>query len=306
MKESLFIICATFLTNLLSINAQNYVIPRQGGKIIQAYKNFDDFIHSDKTWDSYKKLVFEACPEMIAIHNRQLSWGTIDTVSFPDKIMSYTVDEWSVYLNRYNEKTVIYLYDSIVQKANQILPPDKISKTDLCFFLPYGGCFVEAESTRNLICISMLINPSEVGKIITHEYAHCLHMQRRPKEPYSLKREIVSEGMAVYLTTLVMNDKGIENAIPFMPASSFEWCLSNEQKIKDSIIVDLNDTTMYSMKKYIADGIGFSTPPPGFVEKTAYFAGYQVIKACVEKGMKLEEICALTSEEVITKSGYFF
>ena len=46
-------------------------------------------------------------------------------------------------------------------------------------------------------------------------------------------------------------------------------------------------------------------PPKGFVEKTGYFAGFRIIKACIKKGMKLEDICSLNSYTVIAKSGYF-
>jgi uncharacterized protein YjaZ len=151
----------------------------------------------------------------------------------------------------------------------------------------------------------LYIDPKDANKIMIHEYAHCLYYQRHSEEPLSLKREIVSEGFAVYMTTLTISDLGIFNSIPFMPASSFKWCLDNENSIKDSIQSDFSDTTSGFLYRYIADGIGFSKPPKGFVEKTGYFVGYQIIKTCIDKGMKLEEICSLTSAEIIKKSGYF-
>jgi hypothetical protein len=137
-----------------------------------------------------------------------------------------------------------------------------------------------------------------------HEYAHNLHIQRRPVEPFNLKRELVSEGMAVYLTTLILKDPGLSQSIPFMPESSVKWCFENEQLIKESIKTELNDTTYSCLKKFIADG-PVSTPPKGFVEKTGYFAGYQIIASCIKKGIKLEDICLLNSDSVIAESGYF-
>jgi hypothetical protein len=119
-----------------------------------------------------------------------------------------------------------------------------------------------------------------------------------------LKRELVSEGMAVFLTNQIIKDIEISNSVPFMPESSFEWCMENEPMIKDSIRLELNDTTMQIFTRYISDG-SFAKPPKGFVQKTGYFIGYRIIEACVNKGMSLEEICSLDSETVIRKSDYF-
>ena len=102
----------------------------------------------------------------------------------------------------------------------------------------------------------------------------------------------------------IIKDPVLSKSIPFMPESSVKWCFDNEKLIKASIITELNDTTFNCLKKFIADG-PVSTPPPGFVEKTGYFAGYRIIEACIKKGMKLEEICSLNSDTVLVKSGYF-
>jgi len=139
---------------------------------------------------------------------------------------------------------------------------------------------------------------------MAHEYSHVLHFDRRPDEPLTLKREIVSEGMAVYLTNQIINDLEVSNSVPFMPESNFEWCMENEQLIKDSIMHELNDTTMQIFIRYISDG-SFAKPPEGFVQKTAYFVGYRIIEECVKKGMSIEDLCSLKSETVILESSYF-
>jgi uncharacterized protein YjaZ len=150
----------------------------------------------------------------------------------------------------------------------------------------------------------LLIDPRDVQKIMVHEYAHNLHFQRRPDEPFNLGREIVSEGMAVYLTTLILKEGGLFKAIPFMPEASVKWCFENEPLIKSTIKNELGDTTFNGLKRFIADG-PLSTPPKGFVEKTGFFAGYRIIEACIKKGMKLEDICALSSGNILDISGYF-
>lgn len=197
-----------------------------------------------------------------------------------------------------------YLYDSLIARANKTLAPLNHNAVDLCLFLPYSGCFIISGEGKCTIYISLLIDPDEVAKIMIHEYAHNLHIQRRPLEPFNLHREIVSEGMAVYLTTLILNDPGLTKSIPFMTESSVQWCFANEHIIKASIKSELNDTTFNCLKKFIADG-AIATPPKGFVEKTGYFVGFRIIEACIKKGMKLEDICKLDSDEVITHSGYF-
>lgn len=286
-------------------NSPQYVIEKQGGRIILGYKNFEDFLDSDKGRESYNKLVLDACPEMRAVHKKYLSWGVVDSVKFGDDMQNTKRENWAWCLNRYDEKTINYLYDSIIVKENAILPPIKKQPVDLIFFIPYPGCFVIYEEAKSLICISLFIEPKEASKIMIHEYAHCLYNQRHPAEPFSLKREIVSEGFAVYMTTLTDNSIEISNAIPFMPASSFSWCQENEISIKDSVRIDFENTKCDFISRYIADGEGYSNPPKGFVEKTGYFIGYKIIKACIDKGMKPEDICELSSDEIISKSGYF-
>jgi uncharacterized protein YjaZ len=284
--------------------SSKYIIEKENGRIILAYKAFDEFLDTDRSWESYQDLLLEAFPEMTYVHNIQIGWGTIDSLKFPEEIKMFKREDFEHYFSQYDERTLDQLYDSILGKAHDILAPVSDAPVDICFYLPYGGCFINPEGDVKTIYISMVISPNDVSKIMTHEYAHNLHIQRRPKEPLTLRREVVSEGMAVYLTTLILEDLGLSRAIPFMPESSVEWCTENEQQIKDSIKLELNDSVNQIFFRYISDG-SIADPPEGFVQKTAYFAGYKIVKACIDQGMKLEEICLLDSESVIDKSGYF-
>jgi uncharacterized protein YjaZ len=308
------IVCSFVLVSALNIicsdklSAQNlkpeYIISKDNGRIILAYKVFEDFLNSGKSWESYKKIVLGSCPEMKAVHDKTLSWGSIDSVRFPVEVTLFKKADWEQYFSQYDRKMLNYLYDSLIAKANKTLVPLNHNPVDLCLFLPYSGCFIIPGEGKCTIYISLLIDPVEVPKIMIHEYSHNLHIQRRPGEQFNLSREIVSEGMAVYLTTLILDDPGLSKSVPFMPPSSVEWCFKNEKMIKDSIRADLSDTTFNCLKKFIADG-AVSTPPKGFVEKTGYFTGYRIIEACIKKGLKLEEICSMTSSRVIDISGYF-
>jgi uncharacterized protein YjaZ len=285
-------------------DANNYIIPKKHGKIILAYRAFGDFLRSDRSWKSYRAIVLDPYPAVQEVHNRQLQWGGIDSVQFPKDLKNYKQEEFKRCFTQYDEKTLNYLYDSLIERAQAILPPVVKKETDLCFFLPYGSCFVAPDEHKNTIFISMRIDPKDAQKIMVHEYSHVLHMSRQPEEPLTLKREIISEGMAVYLTNKIIKNIEVRNSVPFMTPESFDWCLNNEKTIRDSIGLDLNDTTDRLFKRYIADG-GFASPPTGFVQKTGYFVGYRIIELCVKKGMSLEEICSLESEALIKGSGYF-
>ena len=298
----LFFVCFNNLK--AQSNNSRYIITKDNGRIIKAYNAFADFLDSDKSWESYKKILFDPYPEMKAVHDKQLSWGTIDSLKFPEEVKNYKKEDWEKYFTLYDDKTLNTLYDSVLAKENKILKPLNNNPIDLCLFLPYGSCFVIANKDKSTIYISLLIDPDDVQKIMVHEYAHNLHIQRHPIEPFNLRMSIVAEGIAVYLTTLTIKDMDINNAIPFMPESSVKWCFANEPLIRDSIRVELNDSTMLCLKKFISDG-DVASPPKGFVEKTGYFAGYRIIEACIKKGMTLEEICSLNSDIIIEKSGYF-
>jgi uncharacterized protein YjaZ len=298
----LFFVCYNNLK--AQSNNSRYIITKDNGRIIKAYNAFEDFLDSDKSWESYKKILFDQYPEMKAVHDKQLSWGSIDSLKFPEEVKDYKKEDWEKYFTQYDDKTLNILYDSVLARENKILKPLNNNPIDLCLFLPYGGCFVIPDQDKSTIYISLLIDPNDAQKIMVHEYAHNLYMQRHTVEPFRLAREIVSEGIAVYLTTLTIKDMEIYNAIPFMPESSVKWCFINEPVLKDSIKAELNDNTLSSLKKFIADG-SVATPPTGFVEKTGYFAGYRIIESCIKKGMTLEEICSLNSDAVIEKSGYF-
>jgi uncharacterized protein YjaZ len=283
---------------------QDYIYKKNNGNIILAYKLFDDFLSSDLSWSGYRKILLESCPELLVAHNKALEWGSIDSVKFRTDITKYRRADWENFLSQYDKNKLDYLYDTLISRANKTLASIESKPLDLCLFLPYSGCFIIPGKDKNTIYISLLINPADVPKIMIHEYAHSLHIQRRPVESFTLRREIVSEGMAVYLTTLILNDQGVSRSIPFMPEDNVKWCFSNEQLIKSSIRSELNDTSYNCLRKFIADG-SFSSPPPGFVEKTGYFAGYRIIKACIDKGLSLEQLCSLDSEEVLKLSGYF-
>ena len=152
--------------------SSKYIITKENGRIIKAYLAFEDYLNSDRSWENYKKTVLDAFPEMQAVHSKQISWGSIDSLKFPEEVKNYKKEDWEKYFNQYNDKTLGFLFDSLIQKANTILRPLNDYPVDLCLFIPYGGCFILSGPERSTIYISLLIDPADVQKIIVHEYAH--------------------------------------------------------------------------------------------------------------------------------------
>lgn len=304
MKNMLICLLTLAVTYAWSAEPDQYIIQRENGRIIMAYKSFDDFLNSDKSWDSYCRLLYDVYPEIRVAHEKQVRWGGIDSVKFKDDVTTFKRADYESRLDQYDEKALNDLYDAVIGRAQDVLPTVTDTPVDLVLFLPYGGCFIEPGKERSTIYISLWISPDDVYKIMAHEYGHFLHFQRKPEEPLTLMREVVSEGMAVYLTTKILPELDLEHSIPFMPPESVQWCRDHEQVIADSIRLELNNSDDSIFRRYIGDG-GYAQPPMGFVQKTAYFTGYRVIEACINSGMTVEEICALDSKAVLDKSGYF-
>ena len=297
---TIFIICS-----LPAISQPSeYVINKKNGRIILAYKAFEDYLDSEKIWDNYVETVLSPIPEMEYLHKRRLYWGAIDSLKFPKEVEQFKKEDFQYFLKPGIDKYFVNLYDSIISVANQIIELSEYDSANLCLFLPYNSCFMLPEEGENTIFISLRIEQKMIPLIIAHEYGHCLHFQLRPEEKLTLQREVINEGMAVYLSQLFLKNSSIREIIPFMPESTVDWCMENEKLVGDSIYNDLKMTGDALYAKYISDG-SFASPPEGFPAKTAYFTGYRIIEKCVAKNIPVTELCSMSSEEVIELSGYF-
>ena len=45
-------------------NLKEYVIEKENGQIILAYKAFEDFLDSDRSWENYKIILLDAYPQV--------------------------------------------------------------------------------------------------------------------------------------------------------------------------------------------------------------------------------------------------
>ncbi|NQU87917.1 MAG: hypothetical protein HQ541_19380 [Mariniphaga sp.] len=298
-----FVLCL-FWNNPTFSQPTKYIVDKKNGKIVLAYKAFENYLGSEKTWEKYKETVLDPFPEMQYLHKRRLYWGAIDSLTFPQEVEQFKNADFKKYLNPEIDKYFINLYDSIIPVGNKLIKLDNYDTLNMCLFLPYNSCFVKSEKGKNTIFISLKIDKTMIPLIIAHEYGHCLHFQLNPEEEQSLRTELVSEGMAVFLSHKILDNSTIKNSIPFMPESTVEWCIKNENQIRDSIYNDLGMTGDAMFAKYISDG-SFAKPPKGFPEKTAYYIGFRIIESCIEKNISLIDLCTLSAQEVIRISGYF-
>lgn len=77
-------------------NTNKYIIEKENGQIILAYKAFRDFLDSDRSWESYKSILLDAYPQVQVVHNRQLGWGVIDSIKFPQEIKNYKKEDLNI------------------------------------------------------------------------------------------------------------------------------------------------------------------------------------------------------------------
>jgi hypothetical protein len=304
-KVLIFLILLVILASCSNtINKERTIISKENGNIILSYKGIEKFLNTDKSWKNYEDNVLRPFPTLKAIHDRYIKYGFIDSSLFISEVENYTDEGFKPYLIGVNEEKLIQLYDSVIAKMDKILSP--LDSTDLCYFLPYGkDCFIQNVSGRKTIYISIKYKIEEMYLILVHEYAHSLHHQRRPKESTILSKWIVEEGIASYIPTLISKNYSIYEGLWMMPKENVDWCISNEQRIIDSMLVDIDMGDMKTDKKYRAGGEGFSNPPKGFPEKTAYYMGYRVIEECLKKGYTLSDICSRNSKSVIEMSYVF-
>ena len=309
MKEkAITLFCLTCIVSAMNIHCQNvedsskYILYKDNGRIILAYKAFEAYLNSEKSWENYQRSLLDPFPEMQYLHERNIKYNIIDSAGFREEVVNFSKDSFRVFFAGVNDSLINEIYESILVRCNNLLTP--LNKIDLIFYLPYGDCFMINNDGKQTIFISLKYSIDKIPLILCHEYGHCLHYQRRPQENECLKRNIITEGIASYLTA-VLFDSSIYEGLWMMPKEVIDWCIKHEQDIKNIIKAELDNNGMNIMKKYIAGGAGFATPPKGFPEKTGYYIGYRIIQSCINKGIPLAEICSMNAQTIINRSEYF-
>lgn len=308
MIKFLFFLTIVFLfmdcINLKGQIKETKIIAKDNGNIILAYKGFERFLNSNRSWENYEELVLNSFPPLLCMHQRYINVGLIDSNLFRKEVTDYTLDSFKPYLENISEQQITNLYDSVISQMDYILTP--LKKVDVCFFLSnQRDCFVQDVNGRQTVYISIKYDIKKMNLILAHEYAHCLHHQRRSDEPSVLKRWIVSEGIASFFPVLLSKENSIYNGLWMMPKENVDWCKGNESRIINVLLPELEKKGLDIEKKYIAGGEGFANPPEGFPEKIGYYIGYRIIENCLNKGISLSEICKMDSQTIINLSKFF-
>jgi len=273
------------------------------GRLILAYKGFNEFLNSERTLNDYQRLVVEPYPVMKRLHSMFAEWGQWDPNNFSKLISDIPEQKVRTLLENVKEKALIALYDSVASTAGTVLPPK--TPIDVCFYFTFfGDCQAFTESGTETVAISLKYPMDLMPSILTHEYAHCLHKQRQPPENPSLGRSVVSEGIACYFLKIVSNRATAYDALWMMPKKAVDWCAAHEDTIKAVMSAEWNGDNAQAQKRFINGGY-LASPPSGIPEKTGYYVGYRIIDACLKKGMTLEELCGQGSQAVIDGSGFF-
>ena len=301
LKRVFFSLFMMFFIIFLGKSTQKAQDPNDG-HLILAYKGFDEFLNAEHTYENYQKMVVEPYPAMRRIHEIFMNWGAIDTISFPQKVCSIDENKYREILSGIDDEELDGLFKSIVSTSANVLPP--LAPVDVCFYLTlFGDCNAFTISDRKTVAISLHYPMEKMPVILAHEYAHCLHFQRRPSEEWTLKRSIIAEGIACYYALLLSGDATIHDAL-WMLNDNVEWCINNEDKIIEAVIPFLNGNSELG-KKYFYAGGRRAEPPEGFPEKTGYYLGYRIVESCLNKGISLEELCSLDAQTIIYKSSLF-
>ena len=128
-------------TNPKNQDDKRVIIAQDNGNIILAYKGFETFLNSPKSWNDYEKQVLNPFPTVKTVHQRYIHYGLIDSIQYQKQVTEYTLDEFNQYFDGISDEQVINLYNFVIKQMDAILTP--LNKIDFCLFLPYGDCFVQ-------------------------------------------------------------------------------------------------------------------------------------------------------------------
>lgn len=86
--------------------------------------------------------MLEAFPEMDYVHKLQISWGAVDSINFPMEIKKFKRKDFEHYFEQYDERTLVQIYDSIIEKAHPYWPRFQMPRSIYVFFYHTAGALL--------------------------------------------------------------------------------------------------------------------------------------------------------------------
>jgi len=291
-----------------------------------AYEGLMKFLEGSLTWENYKRQVIDPYPVMRNFH---LIMGTmVGGMKIIKSIISMiSPQRYFNVLRRVRKEELYEVYEHVISECSRIIRPE--NEVDVYFILtPFmpSSMSVPAHGRMNII-LSIAYEMKQLPLVLSHEYAHCIYVpkivergiiekftDKLSEEEFKqlicqlwfnrpLKWGIVNEGFSSFFPRLVFPECSIYDALWMMPKEAIDWCMKNENQLKDHMSKDLEKGGIEIIRKYFIAG-SLSNPPEGFPNQTAYYVGYKVIEECLKK-VSLKKFLSLAVDDVISSSKYF-
>lgn len=206
-------------------------------------------------------------------------------------------------------KKIVDYYKKIYTRFKKLLN-DNISEFDLVLFIGVGTtnghAFKDEGKFKVWIPIETYETERQMEVFIAHEMAHAVHFTLSPsfyfknkRDIYSISRQIITEGIATYLTVLV-NKTDEKDALwaDYIPKKEVDrWyrlCKQNEKMLYQNLLKDFDS----SDPKIWYFAAGDSTDIQKF--RSGYYCGLKLIQKIV-KDMPLINLLKLDKKDFLEK-----
>lgn len=137
---------------------------------------------------------------------------------------------------------------------------------------------------------------------LPHEFHHMVFFKTNKSEN-NLLRYIIDEGIACYVNEIYWKNEYSSAEIILFENKDWKWALKNEKRIFEFAKQDLSSKDYEVINKYHSWGESIWEDAP---YRLAYFIGYRIIKAYIEKygEESLKDLYTMDCKQILDKSDY--